>query len=58
MYNYSTYTQMTVKNLKVFFVSVNIKMGKMIKRSIVPKRNFKKLMSTLLPIVKKVVKIK
>ena len=47
---------MTVKNLKVFFVSVNIKMGKMIKRSIVPKRNFKKLMSTLLPIVKKVVK--
>ena len=31
-------------------------MGKMIKRSIAPKRNFKKLMSTLLPIVKKVVK--
>ena len=31
-------------------------MGKMIKRSIVPKRNFKKMMSTLLPIVKEVVK--
>ena len=30
-------------------------MGKMIQRSIVPKQNFKKLMSTLLPIVKKVV---
>ena len=30
-------------------------MGKMIQGSIVPKQNFKKLMSTLLPIVKKVV---
>ena len=28
----------------------------MIKRSIVPKRNFKKMMPTLLPIVKEVVK--
>ena len=39
----------------LIFLSQYIKMGKMIQRSIVPKQNFKKLMSTLLPIVKKVV---
>ena len=49
------YIQNHNKKLFNFFLSQYIRMRMKTQRSIVLKRNFKKLMSTLLPIVKKLV---